>query len=90
MRHRHAPPQAGSDNLPPNNDDKVRGFLLGWMILLTLIDIAIYFQTKDAKVLLASSLVGIPISYVFAHYFTRKNKERSTGAVFINREYRSC
>ena len=53
------------------NDERIRLFLVVWTALLMFVVLVVFALTRDAAVLLGSTVVGIAVPFVFAYYFRR-------------------
>jgi hypothetical protein len=66
-------PKLEAENYPVvSNDDKVRKFLAIWTAFLMLVVLVGYLITRDAGVLVDTTIIGIAVTFVFGYYFKRK------------------
>jgi hypothetical protein len=54
------------------SDAGIQQFLAIWVALLMLICLVLFAITNNAAVLVATTVVGIPASIVYNHYFRKK------------------
>jgi hypothetical protein len=59
----------------PRIDEWIRIFLVIWIALLMLLELILYCLTRDAVVLLSSTVVGMAVPFVFRYYFSRQQKK---------------
>jgi len=67
-----SPQQPITKKRTSSSQERMRTFLAIWTAILTLLIIIAYLDTKDIRVLLASTVVAIAVGYVYAFYFRRR------------------
>ena len=51
------------------SDELIRGFLVGWTALLTLLLLLAYLVTRDIRVLNGGTIIALAVGFVYAYYF---------------------